>query len=711
MTSFQRGARALLLASLILAVLFANWSPVFAQPAPAIYGMDLGGPGLQDIARFESAECMFDPFPGLIEGTNMECGYLTVPEEWDNPSGPTIRLAVVILKAQSENPAPDPLVMMQGGPGGSTIDLYTQVLPVTGRLWADRDIILFDQRGTLLSEPALTCPEYMDMAIETLDDDLTDEQIRDLINTAMTECRDRLVEEGVNLSAFDSRENAADVPALVRALGYEEYNLYGVSYGTLLAQHVMRFNPEGLRTVILDSVVPPGVDWFVRAPQTQNRSYEELFAACAADTDCNEAYPNLREVLYETVDRLNAEPAYVSLTDAETGLTHRALLDGDTVLSAVFQMMYSTDLLPMVPSIIYDARANRFDVLTRILSLLVFDRTMSYGMYYSVNCSEDGDVEESDLDLSGLPEQVAALNDDSVAGFLEVCDIWDVEALDSVIDAPVQSDVPTLLLSGHFDPITPPEYAEIAAETLPNSYNVVFPWGGHGAATSGECQDSVILQFINNPNQAPDTACVAEYGSVRLLTPNAIVKLPAIARLLTAEGSSLIELLVYGLALLFLLTALVVYPLVWLVRLMRKPAPAVVPAATPGYAGEFDPVAALRPVDVPKPALYRFAPWISWFNAAALLLFTAIVAGVLFSLIAANDLRWLVGLPGSTRPAFVLPPLALLLTLLMLAGVLVAWVRRAGSVWGRIYLTLITLAAIVCLIILGLWGMLSGILA
>ena len=711
MTSFQRGARALLLASLILAVLFANWSPVFAQPAPAIYGMDLGGPGLQDIARFESAECMFDPFPGLIEGTNMECGYLTVPEEWDNPSGPTIRLAVVILKAQSENPAPDPLVMMQGGPGGSTIDLYTQVLPVTGRLWADRDIILFDQRGTLLSEPALTCPEYMDMAIETLDDDLTDEQIRDLINTAMTECRDRLVEEGVNLSAFDSRENAADVPALVRALGYEEYNLYGVSYGTLLAQHVMRFNPEGLRTVILDSVVPPGVDWFVRAPQTQNRSYEELFAACAADTDCNEAYPNLREVLYETVDRLNAEPAYVSLTDAETGLTHRALLDGDTVLSAVFQMMYSTDLLPMVPSIIYDARANRFDVLTRILSLLVFDRTMSYGMYYSVNCSEDGDVEESDLDLSGLPEQVAALNDDSVAGFLEVCDIWDVEALDSVIDAPVQSDVPTLLLSGHFDPITPPEYAEIAAGTLPNSYNVVFPWGGHGAATSGECQDSVILQFINNPNQAPDTACVVEYGSVRLLTPNAIVKLPAIARLLTAEGSSLIELLVYGLALLLLLTALVVYPLVWLVRLMRKPSPAVVPAATPGYAGEFDPVAALRPVDVPKPALYRFAPWISWFNAAALLLFTAIVAGVLFSLIAANDLRWLVGLPGSTRPAFVLPPLALLLTLLMLVGVLVAWMRRAGSVWGRIYLTLITLAAIVCLIILGLWGMLSGILA
>ncbi len=711
MTSFQRGARALLLASLILAVLFTNWSPVFAQPAPAIRGMAMGGPSLQDIARFESAECMFDPFPGLIEGTNMECGYLTVPEEWDNPSGPTIRLAVVILKAQSENPAPDPLVMMQGGPGGSTIDLYTQVLPVTGRLWADRDIILFDQRGTLLSEPALTCPEYMDMAIETLDDDLTDEQIRDLINTVMTECRDRLVEEGVNLSAFDSRENAADVPALVRALGYEEYNLYGVSYGTLLAQHVMRFNPEGLRTVILDSVVPPGVDWFVRAPQTQNRSYEELFAACAADTDCNEAYPNLREVLYETVDRLNAEPAYVSLTDAETGLTHRALLDGDTVLSAVFQMMYSTDLLPMVPSIIYDARANRFDVLTRILSLLVFDRTMSYGMYYSVNCSEDGDVEESDLDLSGLPEQVAALNDDSVAGFLEVCDIWDVEALDSVIDAPVQSDVPTLLLSGHFDPITPPEYAEIAAETLPNSYNVVFPWGGHGAATSGECQDSVILQFINNPNQAPDTACVAEYGSVRLLTPNAIVKLPAIARLLTAEGSSLIELLVYGLALLFLLTALVVYPLVWLVRLMRKPAPAVVPAATPGYAGEFDPVAALRPVDVPKPALYRFAPWISWFNAAALLLFTAIVAGVLFSLIAANDLRWLVGLPGSTRPAFVLPPLALLLTLLMLAGALVAWVRRAGSVWGRIYLTLITLAAIVCLIILGVWGMLSGILA
>ena len=695
-------------ALLILALLAGNWGFAFAQISPA------AGPqvtALQNPARFEPADCMFTLLPTLVEGQNVECGYLTVPEEWDNPTGPTIRLAVAILKANSDNPAPDPVVMLQGGPGGSTIDLYTQILPATGRLWADRDIILFDQRGTLYSEPSLTCPEYMDLVIETLDDDLSDEQFREMFNETITECRDRLVDEGVNLSAFDSRENALDVPALVQALGYEEYNLYGVSYGTLLAQHVMRFNPEGLRSVILDSVVPPGVDWFVNAPQTQNRSYEELFAACAADAECNEAYPNLRQVFYETVDRLNAEPAYITVTDSETGETHRALVDGDTLLGAVFQMSYSTDIFPMIPGIIYDARANRFDVLGRILSLLVFDRTMSYGMYYAVNCSEDGDVEESDLDLSGLPEQVAALNDDSVISYLEACAIWDVEPLGDEIDEPVQSDIPTLLLSGHFDPITPPQYAEVAAETLPNSYQVVFPWGGHGAAGSGECQDSMILQFLDNPAQAPNDACVAEHGPVTFLTPNAIVRLPALSRLLTAEGTSLVELLLYVLALLFLMTALVIYPIVWLVRLVRNRS--AVPAAAPAFPGDaaYDPVASLRPLEAPRPPLYRFAPWISWFNAATLLAFTAIVTGVVFSLIAANDTRWLVGLPGSTRPAFILPVLALLLTLLMIVGMISAWARRAGSVWGRIYLTLITLAAIVCIAILGLWGMLGGILA
>lgn len=710
---FQIGIILLLLCGLALRA-----GPVDA----AVSLVERPGEQQQDTPRFEPAACMFDMPAGLQEGQDVDCGWLIVPEEYENPQGPTIRLAVAVLRSQAADPEPDPLVMAQGGPGGSTIDTYLQAIAlIAPHLRANRDIILFDQRGTLNSEPALLCPEALDLTIEYLDQDLPDEEIYRLSLESMLACRDRLLDEGVNLSAFDSVENAADVESLRLALGYDQINLYGVSYGTLLAQHVMRLYPEGLRSVVLDSVVPTNVNFLTEAGQTRHRSFQGLFDACRRDESCNASYPNLEDVFYEQIERLNENPARVTLTDPETQERYPALIDGDTLRSAVFQMMYITDLIPFMPKVIYDARAGNFDFLARIYSVLVFDRTMSLGMYYTVMCAEDADFTPADVNVEGLPEKIA--EDERTGGefFLRTCEAWNVEPLGPEVDEPVTSEIPTLLLSGQLDPITPPEYADEVASRLPNHYSVVMPWGGHGSVTSTQCADNMMLEFLDNPNQAPDSSCVNALADIEFITRATLIRLPIIGSLMNLENGTAPQLLLYFLALLFLLTALVVYPIVWLVRLFsgQRPAPAAVPVQEPAVpdAASYDPNwkdlrnDAANASDVRRPGLYRFAPWLAVLTALLLLAFTILLVAVLVNLSLTFDYRILLGLPGSARPIFVLPVLAGLLTLVMLAAVVIGWSRRAGSAAGRIYFTLLSLAAVVCLAVLGIWGMLTGIVA
>lgn len=676
-----------------------------------------------DVPRFEPAPCDPELAIGAVEGQDIICGFVIVPETYDNPEGSTIRLAVAIIKSRVENPEPDPLVMMQGGPGGSTLEYFTLQLLTTGRLRTNRDIVLFDQRGTLHSEPVLTCSEYMEVQIETLDEDISDEEFEVVFQQAMSDCRDRLVSEGVNLSAFDSIENAHDVDAVRQALGYDQINLYGVSYGTLLALHTMRLHPEGLRSVILDSVVPPQINFITRAPQTQARSFQMVFQNCAADAECARAYPNLEQVFYELVDDLNANPVTINLTDPETQDQYEALLDGDSLMGAVFQMLYITDAIPLVPGVIYDARAGDFTFLSQILGLVVFDRTMSMGMYYTVMCAEDADFVPEDVDLEGLPPQLVEMNDISGTSFLETCEIWDVDPLGSEVDEPVSSDLPTLVLNGAYDPITPPQYGEEAAETLSNSFVYTFPSGGHGAAFSGECQDQIILEFLDNPNSPPDASCITDQSGVEFATPGAILDLPAVYRLLNFQGTSVVELILFGLAILFLLTALLVYPVVWLIRLFtRRPQTQPVqsmPAeqSEPVFGEYTSPAPAPQGVPSPqsppppRPLTWRLAPWLPVLLGIMLAVFMAILITILFGMVMNNDLRILIGMPGSARPLFILPILAALFTLAMLVIVITAWARGWGSIWGKLYYTLLTLAAVACVAVLGIWGMLTALVA
>ena len=305
---------------------------------------------------YEVAECKFTP----PRGRNVECGYLTVPEDRSNSGGATIRLHVAVFKSASENPAADPIVYLEGGPGGSTLELISLTFnSFFAPLQRDRDLILFDQRGVGVSEPVLDCPEAVEAVYDSLGKDLSTEAWASRNTESACLCRDSLTDSGVNLSAYTSAENAADLNDLRQALGYQEWNLLGVSYGTKLALTAMRDFPQGIRSVILDSTYPPQVDAYSSIYSGADRAFAVLFDGCSADPVCDAAYPELETRFYELVDELEQNPVQLRIAHPLTGRSVRSVLDGDALVGFLFQSLYATDLIPTLPELIYDSLVTR----------------------------------------------------------------------------------------------------------------------------------------------------------------------------------------------------------------------------------------------------------------------------------------------------------------------------------------------------------------
>lgn len=635
---------------------------------------------------FQPDACMFELPSGAVEGRDLECGWLQVPERHERPDGPVIRLAVAIIKSRAADRKLDPLVMLQGGPGGSTIDTYTRILFTPGnrlRDLLDRDIVLFDQRGALYAEPSLVCEEQWELVERTIEQRLTYEESERLSLEAITACRRRLKREQIDVSAFNSIEHAADVAALARALGYEQINLYGVSYGTLLAQHVMRDHPGILRSVVLDAVVPTSVNYLTEVPRSHDRVYTELFGACAADPGCNAAYPNLEQSLVTVIERLNREPARVPITDNETGRTYNAVLDGDSFASVLFQIMYSSSFIPAVPRIIDDATRNDFRVLEQVLPLIVFDRTFSLGMHFSVICAEDADFAPDDAPLEGVRPFIALDGRRSLAGYLERCAIWRVEPLEPFVDESVVSDVPTLVLSGRFDPITPSALGDVVARTLSRAYVYTFPDTGHAAVGSSACADTILASFLDNPLQQPDAACLAESTGPRFISPATVVFTPVVFALAALDADGLAPFGAFLATLLALLSAWVIWPLGWVIRLI-----------TGGEAPR-------------APAGATLARWLIVLAGVTGVTFVAIVLVTLVQMALANDATLFYGLPRS------LPMLATIwilpaLTVAVIVCTALSWTRGWWSMPGRVYYTLLMLSSVGCTATLAWMGVLTA---
>lgn len=650
---------------------------------------------------FIQAPCMFElSGQQAPEEIGVVCGYVTVPEQHAIPDGPTIEIAVAIIPVQATSTeeagipeaAADPLFVAQGGPGGSTISFFGEAILEYGD-FADigREVVLIEQRGTYYSKPNLLC---IDEEIALLDElleaiDLTDEQYEQRALASEQACRNRLLDEGVNLAAYNSLENAADMETVRQALGYEIFNFYGVSYGTLLGLHLMRDYPEHVRSVILDAVVPTQTPFLAETARSSDRAFDELFDTCAADEECAAAFPNLEERFYKLVAELNENPAPITLTDDETGRSYDTVYTGDDLISTLFSNLYVTSALSNLPLIIYQIEQGEMDYVELDLSFRIFDRTFSTGMYNSVICAEDYDMPREVSAAEGIHPFVLENKQESVDSFLQSCDRWDVPPLDASVNLAVQSDIPTLVLSGQFDPITPPAFGETAALTLPNSYVYTLPATGHGAATDNDCAAQIVKQFLTNPSQEPVANCIDSVPAIDFVTPAEF--LPTnVAWLLNSalinidEGHSMASELLYPLisggSLLILLTVFFFWPISYLAEKMRDE-------------------------PIPKRTIWvKLAGWITAFNTIVMIFFAVgVVWAIFYTYLEVSEIA-LFGITPLARPLFILPYVITLLLLFMIVAMVSAWRTNAWTAARRIYYTMLTGAAVVYVVIMGLLG-------
>lgn len=467
----------------------------------------VGGPPTGHPARFVPGPCPQTPEP--VPG---RCGFLEVPENRERPTGRTIRLAVAIIPAASKTAAADPVVFMEGGPGGDAFGAIPFL--IESDVNRDRDLIVVAQRGALHSRPNLACPE-MDRFNATavgLPYDAPSTG-RGLVRAAK-KCRDRLTAEGNDLTAYNTTENAADFAALRKALGIKKWNVYGYSYGTDLGLTYLRRHPQGIRSLAIDSVVPPQIVSLPWAWDSAQEGINAIFAACEAQPACKSRYPNLSRTLTAQVRRLEAKPLTLTVPPPGGGTPVKVVLDGGTLVNL---LVTNGRLVPPVdvPAALYELADGNPERLARAQAAGATPAIgeFAHGLTHSVACAEwaPGFSKRDVLKAGrrafpGWPDSVLA-HAPQLPFEHELCRVWKVPDRTAVQRVATHSKVPALIISGTFDAKTGASWGPFTGRTLPRSTAVVIPGVTHWVVPQNPCAASVLLSFLARPT-APDTGCV-----------------------------------------------------------------------------------------------------------------------------------------------------------------------------------------------------------
>ncbi|WP_172299023.1 alpha/beta fold hydrolase [Pseudoruegeria sp. HB172150] len=301
--------------------------------------------------------------PAEIEGETVICGTVTVPEDHDAPDGKTLDLSFIVYKSHSLAPAPDAVVHLHGGPGGGIVGAVASTTYYFDHLRGRRDIVAFDQRGVDASGPGMDCFNTLAENVEPVVRRMMGEAAPDLDNTLITECLAELGERGYDLSKINTEQNARDVQAVMRALGYPEYNVYGISYGTKLGLEVMRTAPDGVRSVVLDSVAPPHIPTYDTLITPHVEAIENTFAPCAADPACAEAYPDILTRFWAVLDKLQESPVQTSA----------GMIDGETLFEMIddrndWTKMELRGLTTYLPLLVSELEEDKTDTLEAIMT-------------------------------------------------------------------------------------------------------------------------------------------------------------------------------------------------------------------------------------------------------------------------------------------------------------------------------------------------------
>jgi len=455
--------------------------------------------------------------PGLVEKSpDLRTGRLIVPERrFPKPGGQEIRLPFIVLKSRGTAPRPDPVLFTAGGPGAST--LYQQRVWRRHPLLEDRDLILFEQRGTRFAEPVLMGPEIERALRSGWETRLNGDPDPRAVEEALAAEARGLKDRGIDPAGYTTRETAADIADLRRLLGIASWNLYGSSYSTEVMLIVLRDHPEGVRAAILDSVLPPEAHWDEQGPANIVEALERVFARCSEDKGARARFPRIREDFHRLLAAANQRPLEVEVKDPRDGHPFVLRLDGAGVMNCLYAGLEDAEAVPDLPLIIDSARHGDFTRLALLArNYLGSSQGTAWVMRVSVWCNEEFPFESPAkiLHPPGLPAELSRFVQAAVP--VEALHAWPQGQPDPREDAPVQSQIPVLIAAGEFDPDTPPKWAREAASHLAHAFVIDFasythvPLRGHPEAAR------IMKEFLADPSRRPEPGTAAIRRPFRL---------------------------------------------------------------------------------------------------------------------------------------------------------------------------------------------------
>jgi pimeloyl-ACP methyl ester carboxylesterase len=468
------------------------------------------------VPAIEFTGCFLEDCTPFANDASLQYAYLTVPEDYSRPEGRSLRLAVMVIKSSSGNSLPDPIIYLRGGPGYTVFlkDLINMFL--THPLRQNRDIIILDFRGIGLSEPAFV-PEHQTNLVNLILSDLTPEKATEKHLIHLEESFGTLLDKGVNLNMYNSAAVVKDLELLRKSMGIDQWNLWGISYGTRVAQTYMRDFPQAVRCAIMDSPVPMGYPSTGEEIVLYRNSLNRFFASCNDNPGCNSAFPELEKRFYSAMESLKSNPVVFPYYNAPGGT---ACLNFQDVHLIFQQLLYEPRFYPLIPWLVKAVEDRNTMVFKNLFQLMESEfYTYSEVMYLTV-MKYDGGLSMNDYKIPVDDPLRNALNYfDNRDHMLQRIDYMIQDTLEAL---PVISNIPSLILAGSIDPVTPPAYAQILQKSFTQSYLFEFPGRGHGLTRNTDCAKKMAVDFVNNPAVIPDSECITTTAASAISWVNGI---------------------------------------------------------------------------------------------------------------------------------------------------------------------------------------------
>ncbi|GAA0810416.1 alpha/beta fold hydrolase [Colwellia asteriadis] len=435
---------------------------------------------------------------------SVKCGKLQVPENYQEPTGEKLLVNFVVLPAIDNSEYKAPLMFLAGGPGQAAVELATGLNRVFREVRKTRDIILVDQRGTGETNP-LSC-EFED------EQGVYDTTLQDFKASDVTECISQFKGD---LSQFNSENAIRDFDAVRAALGHEKLNIYGGSYGTRAGLVYMRMFPQSLESVVLDSVGPIEVPIGLFG-QSGARAFNLLLENCKNSDSCNTAFPNLADEFQQVKARLAKAPVELDIMHPRLGTPITFKLDEAKFTNNLRMQLYSVSGRSLVPLVINQAYLGNYQPLIGLMASTEGEQMVYTGLLFNIVCNED---------MPKVTEQMLAADAEnnfdggmSHFAFNAICPLFPKYTPSENFYEPVTANIPTLILSGELDPVTPPSNGDYSNKTLPNSHHIVVKNAAHTVAMS-TCANKIVNEFLTKKDpKSLDESCLDEIPDEKFMT-------------------------------------------------------------------------------------------------------------------------------------------------------------------------------------------------